>query len=83
MERFSIRAVRRLLAATPTFQSKSIRLKLIREGMQDYEYLALLAKLKGQDAADEFAGRIVQNTWRWESRGPRCFCKSAGSWERR
>jgi hypothetical protein len=47
---------------------ESIRLKLIREGMEDYEYLALLAKLKGQNAADEFAGRIVQNTWRWESR---------------
>jgi Domain of unknown function (DUF4091) len=47
---------------------ESIRLKLIREGMEDYEYLALLAKLKGQSAADEFAGRIVQNTWRWESR---------------
>jgi len=47
---------------------ESIRLKLIRKGMEDYEYLALLAKLKGHNAADEFAGRIVQNTWRWESR---------------
>jgi hypothetical protein len=47
---------------------ESIRLKLIRKGMEDYEYLALLAKLKGQNAADEFAGRIVRNTWRWESR---------------
>src|SRR5579863_7207371 len=47
---------------------ESIRLKLIREGMEDYEYLALLAKLEGRNAADEFAGRIVQNTWRWESR---------------
>ncbi len=33
---------------------ESIRLKLIREGMEDYEYLALLAKLKGQNAADRF-----------------------------
>jgi hypothetical protein len=47
---------------------ESIRLKLIREGMEDYEYLALLAKLKGRNAADEYAGRIVQKTWRWESR---------------
>jgi hypothetical protein len=34
---------------------ESIRLKLIREGMEDYEYLALLAKLAGRKAADEFA----------------------------
>lgn len=53
---------------------ESIRLKLIRKGMEDYEYLALLAKLKGRNAADEFAGRIVQNTWRWESR-PEVFLK--------
>jgi Domain of unknown function (DUF4091) len=47
---------------------ESIRLKLIRKGMEDYEYLALLAKLKGQNAADEFADRIVQNPWTSESR---------------
>jgi len=47
---------------------ESIRLKLIREGMEDYEYLALLAKLEGQSAADKYANRIVQNTYRWESR---------------
>ena len=51
---------------------ESIRLKLIRKGMEDYEYLALLAKLKGRDAADKFAGRIVQNAWHWESR-PEAF----------
>jgi hypothetical protein len=53
---------------------ESIRLKLIREGMEDYEYLALLAKLKGRNAADEYADRIVQNTWRWESR-PEVFLR--------
>jgi len=47
---------------------ESIRLKLIREGMEDYEYLALLAKLEGQSAADEYADRIVQKPWLWESR---------------
>lgn len=47
---------------------ESIRLKLIREGLEDYEYLALLAKLQGQGAADAFAARIVQKTWFWESR---------------
>jgi hypothetical protein len=47
---------------------ESIRLKLIREGMEDYEYLALLAKLSGSKAADEYADRIVVKTYRWESR---------------
>jgi hypothetical protein len=47
---------------------ESIRLKLIREGMEDYEYLALLARLSGSRAADEYASRIVAKTYRWESR---------------
>jgi hypothetical protein len=46
---------------------ESIRLKLIREGMEDYEYLALLARLSGSKAADEYADRIVVKTYRWES----------------
>jgi hypothetical protein len=47
---------------------ESIRLKLIREGMEDYEYLALLARLDGRQAADRFADRIVQKSYLWESR---------------
>ena len=47
---------------------ESIRLKLIREGMEDYEYLALLARLGGRQAADQFADRIVQKSYLWESR---------------
>ena len=53
---------------------ESIRLKLIREGMEDYEYLALLAKLKGRDAADEYAGRIVKKAYLWEA-DPGIFLK--------
>jgi hypothetical protein len=53
---------------------ESIRLKLIREGMEDFEYLALLAKLKGRDAADQFAGRIVKKTYQWEA-DPETFLK--------
>ncbi|HEY3127950.1 MAG TPA: glycoside hydrolase domain-containing protein [Acidobacteriota bacterium] len=45
---------------------ESIRLKLIREGLEDYEYLALLSKLGGGDFADERARRIVKTTYRWE-----------------
>ncbi|HLN02397.1 MAG TPA: glycoside hydrolase domain-containing protein [Bryobacteraceae bacterium] len=46
---------------------ESIRLKLIREGMQDYEYLSLLAKLGGAKCADEYADRIVKKPYLWES----------------
>jgi len=53
---------------------ESIRLKLIRDGMQDYEYLALLAKLGGTDQADEFVDRIVKKPYRWESQ-PETFLK--------
>jgi hypothetical protein len=53
---------------------ESIRLKLIREGMEDYEYLALLAKLNGRQSADQYADRIVQKSYLWESR-PEVFLK--------
>jgi len=53
---------------------ESIRLKLIREGMEDYEYLALLAKLDGRQAADQYADRIVKMPYLWESR-PEVFLK--------
>ena len=53
---------------------ESIRLKLIREGMEDYEYLALLAKLAGKKTADEYADRIVTKTYLWESQ-PAIFLK--------
>jgi hypothetical protein len=47
---------------------ESIRLKLIREGLEDYEYLALLAKLGGQPIADKYAEQIVKKPYVWESR---------------
>ncbi|MGA3201130.1 MAG: glycoside hydrolase domain-containing protein [Bryobacteraceae bacterium] len=53
---------------------ESIRLKLIREGMEDYEYLALLAKLGGQKAADKYADRIVKQPYLWES-SPEIFLR--------
>jgi hypothetical protein len=36
--------------------------------MEDYEYLALLAKLAGANAANEYADRIVKEPYLWESR---------------
>jgi hypothetical protein len=53
---------------------ESIRLKLIREGMEDYECLALLAKLDGRQSADQYEDRIVQKPYLWESR-PEVFLK--------
>ncbi|MDP9053189.1 MAG: DUF4091 domain-containing protein [Acidobacteriota bacterium] len=47
---------------------ESIRLKLIREGMEDYEYLALIAEARGAAAADAFADRIVRKPWSSEFR---------------
>jgi Domain of unknown function (DUF4091) len=47
---------------------ESIRLKLIREGMEDYEYLVTIAAAKGTKAADAFADRIVQKPWSSERR---------------
>ena len=46
---------------------ESIRLKLIREGMEDYEYLTLLASLGGREAAERYVDRIVRQPWQWES----------------
>ena len=53
---------------------ESIRLKLIREGMEDYEYLALLATRAGGQLADLYADRIVKKPYLWDSR-PEVFLK--------
>jgi hypothetical protein len=56
------------IGGTTDIPIESIRLKLIREGMEDYEYLALLARLAGRDVADKYADRIVHTAYDWESR---------------
>lgn len=53
---------------------ESIRLKLILEGMEDYEYLSLLARLAGENAAMEYVDRIVHEPYRWES-NPETFLR--------
>lgn len=45
---------------------ESIRLKLIREGLEDYEYLALLQRLGDGKAADRLAAKLVRKTYDWE-----------------
>src|SRR5439155_9907289 len=45
---------------------ESIRLKRVRDGLEDYEYLVLLARLAGRDAADRFTQRIAARTFTWD-----------------
>jgi hypothetical protein len=42
--------------------------------MEDYEYLALLAKLGGKKDADKYADRIVTQPYLWES-SPEAFLR--------
>jgi hypothetical protein len=50
---------------------ESIRLKLIREGLEDYEYLRLYAAARGDAAAAELARSIAPRTFEWEHDGDR------------
>jgi glycosyl hydrolase family 123 len=44
----------------------SIRLELIREGLEDYEYLQLYARVAGKAEAEAMAASIAGKTYRWE-----------------
>lgn len=50
---------------------ESLRLKLIREGLEDYEYLALAARLEagrqGAPAVAERARELAPRAWDWEA----------------
>src|SRR5205823_5176976 len=45
---------------------ESIRLKLIREGLEDYEYLFLLSKYQGREAPSRFVDRVVTNAYTYD-----------------
>jgi hypothetical protein len=45
---------------------ESVRLALIREGLEDYEYLALYARAVGQAQAEALAASIAGKTYKWE-----------------
>jgi hypothetical protein len=45
---------------------ESIRLKLIREGLEDYEYLVILKRLGGAAEADRLVRRLVRKPYDWE-----------------
>lgn len=44
----------------------SMRLKMVREGMEDYEYLHMLTKLRGQEFADGFVSKVCKDWFTWE-----------------
>jgi hypothetical protein len=46
---------------------ETVRLKLIREGLEDYEYLAKVAQLGDRAFADAQARTLVTNTYTWAS----------------
>ena len=50
----------------------SMRLKNLRDGMEDYEYFALLEKLAGRKAAKEIVDTIAPNWWDF-SKAPQDF----------
>jgi hypothetical protein len=45
---------------------ESIRLKLIREGLEDYEYLVMLAKRGGDKTVAEFVNKLVRNAYDYD-----------------
>jgi Domain of unknown function (DUF4091) len=51
----------RTIGGTSDIPIESIRLKLIRDGLEDYEYLALLSKNEGREGAAKYVDRLVTN----------------------
>jgi hypothetical protein len=44
----------------------SLRLKVLREGMEDYAYFTLLARLGGQSYLDHVILKISSSWWKWD-----------------
>jgi hypothetical protein len=47
---------------------ESLRLKLIREGLEDYEYFTLLSRAGGRDLVDAQVASVVRRTFDWDRR---------------
>jgi hypothetical protein len=54
------------IGGTTDIPIESVRLKLIREGLEDYEYFHLLSELGAGAYADARVERVVQRTYQWE-----------------
>jgi hypothetical protein len=44
----------------------SLRLKILRDGFEDYEYLVLYKQLSGHSSAEEIATTVARKSLRWE-----------------
>jgi MYXO-CTERM domain-containing protein len=51
-----------VIGGTKDIPIESLRMKMLRAGMQDYEYLALLTKLGGGSFANQQLGMVTQGT---------------------
>jgi len=56
------------IGGTTQIPLESIRLKLIREGLEDYEYFVILSNLTDSTTSDRWVDQIVQNTYTFDSR---------------
>jgi len=45
----------------------SIRLKQIREGLEDYEYLTILAQRRGRAVAEDVVSKIARSWHDWDT----------------
>jgi hypothetical protein len=52
---------------------ESIRLKLIREGLEDYEYFALLARIAGRERVDELVSEVVRTAYDFDLEAERLY----------
>ena len=55
-----------VIGGTKHIPVESIRLKLIREGLEDYEYLALLTKIAGYKATADIVSGFIRNTYDYD-----------------
>ena len=58
----------RTIGGTTQIPLESLRLKLIREGLEDYEYFVLLSNLTSPETADHWVDQIVENTYTFDPR---------------
>ena len=75
-----------LIGGSTHIPVESIRLKLIREGLEDYEYLALLEKSRGQKAADDYVDMLVLTAYDYDQdpkNSTRFEKRSHGNWTRK
>jgi len=62
-----------IIGGTTNIPIESIRLKLIREGLEDYEYLTLLSKLGGSRTATEAVNSFVRRTYDFDEKPEKLY----------